>query len=1818
MSTIITRNSANSGSTPASLVQGELAINVTDGRLFYGSGSGNVVKEFTGSASGGTIDTGSFAITGSNTFTGDQIINGENLGLIVDASGLKRVGFMKYGGLEGSIARVANQNFRILRTTGSNINDGTDAITDFYIAGDGKVGIGTTSPAYTLDVSGSSNFTDGQTIVGNITFPSGSFISSTNISGNIYISTLNDGILHLNDDGGEGDVWMLNGQNKLRIEGDTIITGSIHQSGTFYPNQIDWFSSSIGYDTGSYILTTTANGLTTYANYQDVATIINSGLLTTSSFNAYTGSSTSQFAGTASYATNALSASYAVSASYEINYETSSSYADFAVSASHALNADNAISASYTTQAGNAAAIDIYSFSSPVDSYLLMSNVIATTGVAVGGDTDLRYNSSTNTLTAINISATSLTGSLLGTASYAATALSSSYALNATNATTANTASYVLNAVSASFATSASRAVSSSFATTASYYGGSVTSASYAATASYVLNAVSASYASQALSSSYALTASYVNPLNQNVIITGSIYIPDNTHGIYFSGSGAASKLTWNNTDGTLDLGLKGGNVTLQIGQEEVVRVVNKTGGTLKEQDYYAVRLDGAQGNRVKVALARGDSDGNSLDTLGLVAEDIAINQEGFVITTGLVRGIDTTGTLQGETWTDGDALYLSPTTFGALTNIPPTAPSHSVRMGYVVQSNPSNGSIYVKVDNGYELNELHNVSINTSSLSSGDLLTYNGSVWNNSKQLSGSYSLTGSLNATSFTGSLFGTSSWASNATTANTASYVLNAVSASFATSASRAVSSSFATTASYVLQAVSASFASTASYVNTLNQNVLITGSATIGAASLGASENTLTLGARDVGSEGGQLGLNAPGGTYTSASMLDNYANFFRILRGSNAGSDALVAQWNMHNKQMQLPAYNSPTAFTGTTLVGLLGFDNSGNLITTTTSSGGGGGGVTITNNVDNYVITATGTANTLNGESGLQYNGSSLSVTGQITSSGAIISNANGAMYFRGGDDAEFWDINVANTVGIYGQQAQGIGAVKLGSGGPTLYGSGSRLGIGTTGPVATVDINGNLYVASGITGSLQGTATTASYVLNAVSSSFATTASYYGGSVTSASYALTASYVLNAVSASFATLAQTANTASYVVTAQTASYVLNAVSASYATNALSSSFASTASYYGGSVTSASYALTASYANNSTSASYALNATTSNTASYVLNAISASYATLAQTANTASYVLNAVSSSYASQALSSSYALTSSYVATAQTASYVLNAVSASFATTASYVQNAQTASYVLQAVSASYATLSQTANTASYVVTAQTASYVQTAQTASYVLQAVSASFATTASYVKNAQTASYILNAVSASYATNTLSSSFALTSSYYGGSVTSASYATTASYSNTSTSASYALTASYVATAQTASYVLQAVSASFATLAQTANTASYVVTAQTASYVLNAVSASYASQALSSSYTITASYVKNAQTASYVLNAISSSFATTASYATQALSASWAPSSGVTINNNTDNYLVTATGTANTLDGEPNLQFDGSTLNVTGSFYASSSNGALTETKAFDVAGATSINFASRGLYDITSATSIDWNSKYLYRSGIAVVDWGNVSLNDVGGATSIEWNSRFANDSLGITSLSWGARSLTDSSGTSALNWDASGLSSKINSPYYFQNLIPYATQEIFSDLPLLGNYNYEGEAIGVSSLDISVALFDLVYLETDGTWYQVTQGTTDCSKLLGICVDNSPNRETVLLEGSLIVNDSLALDSPYIQGIDHGLPIYIRESGGTTMSTIQPSISGQYVRILGHAYYQNIHSNNYWIMKFRPSNNWYVI
>lgn len=180
------------------------------------------------------------------------------------------------------------------------------------------------------------------------------------------------------------------------------------------------------------------------------------------------------------------------------------------------------------------------------------------------------------------------------------------------------------------------------------------------------------------------------------------------------TGTFGVGKIRWNDTDGTPEIGLKGGNVVLQLGQEQLARVVNKTATNidLLESNYQVVKIIGATGQRLSVDLAQADNDLDSATTLGIVTETIANNQEGFITTGGLVREINTTGSLQSETWSDGDVLYLSPTTAGKLTNIKPTAPNHTVIVGYVEYSHAVHGKIFVKVDNGYELNELHDVAV--------------------------------------------------------------------------------------------------------------------------------------------------------------------------------------------------------------------------------------------------------------------------------------------------------------------------------------------------------------------------------------------------------------------------------------------------------------------------------------------------------------------------------------------------------------------------------------------------------------------------------------------------------------------------------------------------------------------------------------------------------------------------------------------------------------------------------------------------------------------------------------------------------------------------------------------------------------------------------------------------------------------------------------------------------------------------------------------------------------------------------------------------
>jgi hypothetical protein len=180
--------------------------------------------------------------------------------------------------------------------------------------------------------------------------------------------------------------------------------------------------------------------------------------------------------------------------------------------------------------------------------------------------------------------------------------------------------------------------------------------------------------------------------------------------------------IQWDDGEGTVSLGLKGGNVNLEIGQEQLSLCYNGTGSTLNKGK--VVYIVGAQGQRPSVALASNTTETTSSKTLGIVAENISNGAEGFVATYGIVRNLDTSG------FEAGSGLWLS--TNGDMTMTRPTQPGHGVFIGYAMSVNAHSGRIFVRVQNGFEIEELHNVLI--TNLASGDILRYDSSsqLWKN------------------------------------------------------------------------------------------------------------------------------------------------------------------------------------------------------------------------------------------------------------------------------------------------------------------------------------------------------------------------------------------------------------------------------------------------------------------------------------------------------------------------------------------------------------------------------------------------------------------------------------------------------------------------------------------------------------------------------------------------------------------------------------------------------------------------------------------------------------------------------------------------------------------------------------------------------------------------------------------------------------------------------------------------------------------------------------------------------------------------------
>lgn len=154
-----------------------------------------------------------------------------------------------------------------------------------------------------------------------------------------------------------------------------------------------------------------------------------------------------------------------------------------------------------------------------------------------------------------------------------------------------------------------------------------------------------------------------------------------------------------------------------------ITEVRNSTGATITKGT--VVYLNGATGGKPNVQKAQANSEATSSGTFGVIQSDINNNSNGYVVVIGTVLGLNTSA------YTAGQVLWLSPTTAGGYTTTKPVAPNHAVYVGIVTLA-ATQGTIEVKIQNGYELDEIHDVLITSKTDNDGLIYESSSGLWKN------------------------------------------------------------------------------------------------------------------------------------------------------------------------------------------------------------------------------------------------------------------------------------------------------------------------------------------------------------------------------------------------------------------------------------------------------------------------------------------------------------------------------------------------------------------------------------------------------------------------------------------------------------------------------------------------------------------------------------------------------------------------------------------------------------------------------------------------------------------------------------------------------------------------------------------------------------------------------------------------------------------------------------------------------------------------------------------------------------------------------
>jgi len=181
------------------------------------------------------------------------------------------------------------------------------------------------------------------------------------------------------------------------------------------------------------------------------------------------------------------------------------------------------------------------------------------------------------------------------------------------------------------------------------------------------------------------------------------------------------AKMRWDSELATVVLGMYD-QVPNELGFKNFWLVKNQTGLTItKGSIVYANGTVGASG-RITVAKFIADGSIDAKYLLGITAHDLTDGEDGYVISFGKIRQVNT------DTFAAGAILYPSPTVAGVWTDVEPVAPNIDMPIGFCINSSSNNGTIAIRVASGYKLSELHDVAI-TSPVDKASLY-YTGGLW--------------------------------------------------------------------------------------------------------------------------------------------------------------------------------------------------------------------------------------------------------------------------------------------------------------------------------------------------------------------------------------------------------------------------------------------------------------------------------------------------------------------------------------------------------------------------------------------------------------------------------------------------------------------------------------------------------------------------------------------------------------------------------------------------------------------------------------------------------------------------------------------------------------------------------------------------------------------------------------------------------------------------------------------------------------------------------------------------------------------------------